>query len=190
MKNIVLFFLLISVTSVFSQKDTIWFDKEWSVKEKDSSVYYRIATLKEERFKEFFPFMDYDTLHVKLKEGITLEKEKNTFQGEVVYYNKDTSISERVIYKNGFRYGTHKTYYKSGKLKSTKSYIFGVLKGPCRIYFEEGNLYEMGAYLDNKREGIWKVYYKNNKLKEQGMYKAGQKTGVWKVFYYNGTAQD
>jgi len=190
MKNCTIVFLLLSVTAAFSQKDTIWFDADWKVKVKDSAVYYRIATLKEERFKEFFPFVDYDRSGVKLKQGITLEKEKNTFKGEVIYYNEDGTIFERILYKNGFRYGVHKTYYKSGKLKSTKSYLFGVLKGPCRIYFEEGNLFEMGVYVKDKREGTWKVFYKNSKLKEQGMYKAGLKVGVWKVFYYNGTSQN
>ncbi|WP_139958520.1 toxin-antitoxin system YwqK family antitoxin [Flavicella sediminum] len=191
MKNIGLIILVtFSVFKGHSQTDTIWFDKEWKVQAEEAATYFRVATLKEERFKEFFPFKDYNLQGEKLKEGVTLEKVKDAFVGEVVYFNADGSVAERMVYKNGFKYGDHKVYYKSGKLKISESYLFGVLKGPSKSYNEDGTLLESGVYIDDKREGVWKVYYKNGKLKEQGLYKKGLRVGIWKTYYYNGTPQE
>ncbi|MFC2110201.1 toxin-antitoxin system YwqK family antitoxin [Bacteroidota bacterium] len=191
MKNLVLlFFIAFSVLRSYAQTDTIWFDKEWKTQVQDSATFFRVANLKEERFKEFFHFKDYNLKGEKLKEGVSLKKTEDVFVGEVIYFFQDGSVSERIVYKNGFRFGDHKTYYESGKLKTIKSYLFGELKGPSRTYNEDGTLLESGVYIKNEREGVWKVYYKNGKLKEQGLYKKGLRVGIWKTYYYNGTSQE
>lgn len=176
--------------SLYAQKDTLWFDAEWKLTQQDAAVFVRVAEFKELHFKEFYPFTDFDSLGVKLKEGITLDKNTNAFEGEIVYFENGDTVKERILYKNGAPYGAHKTYYPSGKIKSIKNYVFGVLKGGYKSYYENGNLFEVGAYLDNKRNGTWKVYYTNRKLKEQGQYKNDVRVGVWKVFYYNGLPQE
>jgi len=183
------FFLLIN-GFLFSQMDTIWFDSEWGIQEKDSASFYRLSEHKEIRFKDFYYFTDYTRDDLKVKQGVSLEEKKDKFEGEVVYYKKGVYVSDRILYRNGFPYGTHKIYYNSGKLKSIKNYGFGVLKGVSKVYFEDGVLKESGVYANNKRNGEWKVYYPNRKLKEQGHYKKGVRVGVWKVYYYNGMAQD
>ena len=191
LKGRVVFCLLILVTAnMFSQKDTIWFDAEWNLKPRDSAVYHRISEHKEVRFKDYYHFIDYDSLGVRLKKGVSLDKNSDVFEGEVIYYEEGAFVSERVLYRNGAPYGAHKIYYKSGKLKSLKSYVFGVLTGPSKSYYESGALLETGAYSDNTRNGEWKVYYPNRKLKEQGMYRNDVRVGVWKVYYYNGTSQE
>jgi len=174
---------------VFSQKDTIWFDSEWKIQAKEVAIYYRISEHKEVRFKDYYHFTDYDILGVKLKEGVSLDKNTDVFEGEVVYYQDGTFVSERILYRNGSAYGTHKIYYTSGKVKSIKNYDFGVLQGSSRVYYEDGVLKEIGVYTNNERNGECKVYYPNRKLKEQGQYKKGVRVGVWKVYYYNGTSQ-
>jgi hypothetical protein len=182
------FFLLVN-GFLFSQKDTIWFDSEWKVQQKDSADFYRLSEHKEVRFKDFYYFIDYTIDGLKLKKGVSLEEKIDKFEGEVVYYRAGTYISERILFRNGSPYGRHKIYYNSGKLESEKNYAFGVLTGPSKVYFEEGVLKESGAYTGNKRNGQWKVYYPNRKLKEQGEYRDGVRVGVWKVFYYNGIPQ-
>lgn len=176
--------------SAQSFKDTIWFDKEWKIQSKDSAVYFRAIQHKEIRFKDFYDFKDFDLTGTKLKQGVSLKKDSDLFDGEVLYFHSDGSISERKIFKNGFPYGSHKIYYNSGKIKTVRTYLFGVLKGISKTYNEKGGLLESGTYLKGKREGIWKTYYPNGKVKEQGTYKNDLKVGVWKVFYYNGTPQD
>ena len=153
-------------------------------------MYHRIYEHKEVRFKDFYHFTDFDSLEVKLKIGVSLDEKKDVFEGEVVYYEDGIFVSERILYRNGAPYGAHKIYYKSGKLKSLNSYVFGVLTGPSKTYYESGSLLETGAYSNNTRNGEWKVYYPNRKLKEQGMYKNDVRVGVWKVYYYNGTSQE
>lgn len=190
LKGIVVFFFMVSVSSAFSQKDTIWFDANWKAVQKDSSSYYRLSEHKEVRFKDFYHFTDYDSLGVKLKTGVSLEERSDKFEGEVVHYHNGERIAERILYKNGFPYGTHKVYYESGKLKSVKTYAYSKLNGPSKVYFEDGVLKESGAYEDGFRSGEWKVYYTNRKLKEQGQYHKGHRVGVWKVYYYNGTSQE
>lgn len=189
-RGIVICFFLLVNGILFSQKDTIWFDAEWNLKPKDSAVFKRITVHKEIRFKDYYNFTDYDSLGVKIKEGISLSKNKDIFEGEVIYYEEGTFVSERVLYRNGEPYGAHKIYYKSGKLKSLRSYVFGVLSGPSKTYYESGSLLETGAYSNNAKNGVWKVYYPNRKLKEQGLYKDDNRVGVWKVYYYNGTSQE
>ena len=192
MKKIILFAVLFSCVSLTAQtfKDTIWFDKEWKLQEKDSAAYFRVTHHKEIRFKDFYDFKDFDIQGTKLKEGVSTTKEENSFEGEIMYFHEDGSIAERKVFKNGFPFGTHKIYYKSGKTKTVRTYLFGVLKGVSKTYNEHGNLIESGIYKNDKREGVWKTFYRNGKVKEQGVYKNDLKVGVWKVYYYNGTSQD
>jgi len=189
-KGVIFYFFLTLSGFLYSQKDSIWFDAEWKVESKDAAVFYRVYEHKEIRFKDFYYFTDYSKDGLKLKKGVSLEEKEDKFEGEVVYYREGVYISERILYRNGFPYGTHKIYYNSGKLESIKNYAFGVLTGPSKVYYEDGVLKESGAYTENQRNGPWKVYYPNRKLKEQGEYRGGARVGVWKVYYYNGTAQD
>lgn len=183
-------FFLFLFGTLYSQKDTIWFDSEWKKQVKDSATYYRVSVHKEVRFKDFFHFVDYTSQGVKLKKGVSLEKETDKFEGEVIYYDKGMYVIERTLFRNGSPYGTQKIYYQSGKLKSEKTYNFGVLAGPSKVYYEDGSLKESGAYVNNERNHEWKVYYPNRKLKEQGNYHDGKRVGVWKVYYYNGISQE
>lgn len=189
LRGIVFFVFLLVNGFLYSQNDTIWFDSEWKVEAKDSAAFYRLSEYKEVRFKDFYHFTDYTSDGLKLKKGISLKEKSDKFEGEVVYYKEGVYISERILYRNGAPYGSHKIYYNSGKLESVKTYIFGVLSGPSKVYYEDGVLKEAGAYTNNERNGVWKTYYPNRKLKEQGYYKGGARSGVWRVFYYNGTSQ-
>jgi antitoxin component YwqK of YwqJK toxin-antitoxin module len=190
LRGVVLLFFLMVGGSLYSQKDTIWFDAEWKVQAKDSAAFYRISEHKEVRFKDFYHFTDYAQDGLKLKMGVSLEEKTDKFEGEVVYYNDGAYIRERILFRNGSPYGSHKIYYNSGRLKSVKTYNFGVLTGPSKVYYEDGVLKESGAYANNERNGEWKVYYPNRKLKEQGHYHDGVRVGVWKVYYYNGSSQE
>lgn len=189
-KRVIYVLFVLTTSVVFSQKDTIWFDSDWKAQIKDSATYYRLSEHKEERFKDFYHFVDYTKDGLKIKKGVSLEEKLNKFEGEVVYYNEGVYISERILFRNGSPYGSHKIYYNSGRLKSVKTYNFGVLTGPSKVYYEDGVLKESGAYTNNERNGEWKVYYPNRKLKEQGQYHDGVRVGVWKVYYYNGTSQE
>ena len=192
MKNLLIIIIVLFSSNIWSQtfSDTIWFDGEWKVKAKDSAVFFRALNHKEIRFKDFYDFKDFDLKGTKIKEGVSLKKEEDTFEGEVIYFHEDGSVSERKIFKNGFPFGSHKIYYNSGKLKTIRTYLFGILKGVSKTYSEKGGLLESGTYLKGKREGVWKTYYPNGKVKEQGLYKNDLKVGVWKVFYYNGASQE
>lgn len=192
MRKITILAFLISCFSLSAQTftDTIWFNKEWKSQVKDSAVYFRVVNRKEIRFKDFFEFKDFDMVGTKIKEGVSTKRESDSFEGELLYFHNDGSIAESKMFKNGFPFGAHKVFYKSGKPKTVRTYLFGVLKGASKTYNEDGKLIESGTYIKDKREGTWKTYYLNGKVKEQGVYSKGLKVGVWKVYYYNGTSQD
>ena len=191
MKKIVLILLFLGTCNLFAQKDTIYFDTDWNVKPKKEAVYYRLTNKEEQKFKEFFLFEDYSKESSnKIREGVTLKKEVNAFEGEIVFYAADGTVSERSIFKNGARYGVQKLYYKNGQVKSINYYLLGLLKGLSKNYSPAGILEEEGNYIEDLREGTWTLYYPNGKVKEQGMYLKGNRIGIWKVFYYNGASQD
>lgn len=192
MKNILVLVLLISSVSLAGQTytDTIWFDNAWKPQLKKSAAYFRVLSHKEIRFKDFYDFKDFDTTGTILKQGVSTDKKTDAFEGEILYFHDDGSISERKVFKNGFPFGSHIIYYKSGKVKTERTYLFGVLKGASKTYNEDGLLIESGIYINDKREGTWKTFYLNGKVKEQGKYNKGVKVGVWKVYYYNGASQD
>jgi antitoxin component YwqK of YwqJK toxin-antitoxin module len=82
-------------------------------------------------------------------------------------------------------------YYKSGKLKSERSYNEEKqLHGPYNIYYENGQLQEEEIYKNGFFDGPHKTYYENGQLKSEAFYKNGKAEGLSRDYYRNGNIQN
>jgi len=166
MKKFVLSTLIILYVFTFNlsaQKDTIWYDSNWKKTAKSNASYYRSEVLKK---GDFYWFVDYYISGSKQMEGLSLDKDKEVYQGVI------------------------KWYHENGKLKSEEDYKEGKKDGKWKELFENGNVKETGSYENGQKEGIWKSYYTNGKLKHEGKYVFDRKVDIWKTNYYDGTLEN
>ncbi len=180
-------FVFIFSTSVFAQKDTIWFDANWAKTTKSQASYFRPAPAKKDNG---YLLVDYFLSGEKQMEAFSLMSNEEKFEGEVIWYYENGKIMQTVNYKNNVPNGLRKNYHQSGTLKSKYSYDDDKISGDWIAYYENAKLSESGTYKDDERTGVWKEYHNNGKLKGEGEYKEGKKIGVWKMYYYDGIEEE
>lgn len=190
MKKII--FLTISIQflfnfSSFAQKDTIWFDKNWKETTKSKASFYRCECTKK---GDGYLYTDYYISGVKQMEGISLDKNKEVYDGIVRWYFENGSIFQIVNYKKGTLDGERQIFYENGKPKGDSYYKNGELNGKWNEYYENSELKETGFYKEDQKDGNWKSYYKNGKIKSEGKYIFDNKIGEWKTYYYEGVGQN
>ena len=172
------------LTSSVSAQETIWFDANWNLTEKEKATYYRPAPKKQNKG---YWIVDYHMNGKIQMEGFSyvLEANNEKFEGLIKYYFSTGIIYQEVNYLDGEIDGIRKIYFESGKLKEVRSYEDNKMEGRYLEYYETGELLSTGDYEGSLKEGVWKMYYKNGKMKERGKYEAGEKIGIWKTFYKN-----
>jgi antitoxin component YwqK of YwqJK toxin-antitoxin module len=95
--------------------------------------------------------------------------------GVSTYYDKDGSISNTEIYKNGY-------LLRKGIIDAN-----GFYQGNWEEYYLNGKLKSKGAYKDGKKYGKWEYYFTTGKVEQKGSYDAnGRFTGEWNWYYENG----
>ena len=176
-----------SITLAQAEKDTIWFDANWSTSTKNQASYYRPKPIKKE--KGFF-WSDFYLSGAKQMEAISLKENEEVFEGTVTWYYENGHVMQTVNYKNNSLVGERKNYHESGPLKSQYSYENGNIEGPWVGYHENSKLSESGIFKSGTRNGEWKEYHKNGKLKGEGSYNDGKKVGVWEMYYYEGKSEN
>ena len=93
-------------------------------------------------------------------------------EGKTVIYYSSGTIKEVFIYRKGFIVGTAKTYYPSGKLKSTTPYtrpkntIYGIVSH----FYENGQVEKKGKQYKNKKIGVWEYFDENSNLIKKETY--------------------
>jgi len=190
MKNLTTFFCLfifIFSTTLFAQKDTLWYDANWSKTTKSQASYFRPAPDKKDNG---YWWVDYYIDGTKQMEALSLKEHEELFDGNVTWYYDNGKVMQTVNYKNNLPHGLRKNYHKSGTLKSEYSYIENKISGDWITYHENAQLSESGKYVDGKRTGLWKEYYNNGKLKAEGEYTNDKKIGTWQLYYYDDTLQE
>ncbi len=172
------------LTSSVSAQETVWFDANWNLTEKDKAIYYRPTPKKQ---NNGFWIVDYYMNGIKQMEGYSsvLDVNNEKFDGVIKYYFSTGILYQEVRYSKGEIEGVRKIYFKSGKIKEVRSYEKDKMEGRYLEYYKTGELLTTGDYEDNLKEGVWKTYYKNGKMKERGKYEVGKKIGIWKTFYKN-----
>ncbi len=85
-------------------------------------------------------------------------------------------VVNEVTYKNGIREGLTKTFYKSGRLRTTKWYVNGLVQDSVSWFYEEGQLFRTTPYRNDTIDGIQKQYYRTGQLKAKIGYSKGLRT--------------
>ncbi len=176
-----------SISTAQVEKDTLWFDANWSTSAKNQASYFRPQPTKQ---GNGFVWIDYFLSGAKQMEAVSLKENEEIFDGTVTWYFENGNVMQSVNYKKGILFGERKNYHESGPLKSQYSYKDALIDGLWVGYFENAKLSESGAYTKGQREGAWKEYHKNGKLKGEGKYVNGKKVGTWKMYYYDGKSED
>ncbi len=190
MKNIISLILVILLAiplTLSAQNDTIWYDSNWKKTTKNNANFYRSNVIKK---GDSFWFVDYYISGSKQMEGLSLDKEKEVYQGEIKWYHENGKIFQNVNYKDGILNGKRQVYFENGKLKSEESYTQGKKNGKWKAWFDNGSIKETGFFENGQKEGVWKSYYLNGKLKNEGKYVFDRKVDIWKTNYYDGTVEN
>ena len=183
--SITLLFIF-SITSAYAQKDTIWYDTNWKIATKSKASYFRCHDV---QVDNGYWFTDYYVSGAKQMEGLSLEKDKEVYQGVVKWYHENGNLFQLVNYDKGILNGKRQVYYENGKIKTEENYKQGKKDGKWKASYENGNAKETGFFENGQKEGVWKIYYSNGKLKNKGKYVFDRKVDVWETNYYDGTME-
>jgi antitoxin component YwqK of YwqJK toxin-antitoxin module len=94
---------------------------------------------------------------------------------------------ENLTYLNKNLYsGKCKSFYESGKIKSSQEYFNGKDNGKWTFYYENGQIETLGLYANGIREGSWEYFYESGTIKQESYYEDGKAMGTWKKYYENG----
>lgn len=86
---------------------------------------------------------------------------------------QDSTLAEKVTYRNDRKEGEWIQYYPNGTIFLKSYYSEGVLNGTFDVWFENGKPEFSGAYKNNLREGIWLIYNEDGTLKYKLNYVSG-----------------
>ncbi len=98
----------------------------------------------------------YDTINMIDKKGY--KKGKWVIKGMHYFTGRTKTISgyrpdqtvETGIYNNNRKEGIWEEYYSNGKMRSTLTYVNGVLEGPATFYNSDGKVMKEGSFKGNK----------------------------------------
>ncbi|KAA5821398.1 hypothetical protein FPF71_16090 [Algibacter amylolyticus] len=150
MKNLTLLLALFIATTIYAQKDTLYFNSNWVKSTKKEASFYRLIPIK--KVGDLFEIKDYYTNGNLQMEGYYSNLEDKTFHGEV------------------------KWYYENGQLREVRHYNNNVLVGEALYYSKKGFLRAQGIYKDNT---YWSGTFLDNCCYVGYIleYKDGKKTG-------------
>lgn len=135
---ITLIIALVAIQSLFTQLDTLYYDKEWKgVSSKVFANYYRVIetpTLASENSSK--PFRTF------YKSG--------ELQSEGYYIKMSPEDDTETIFDGDFT-----AYYKNGNIEWTANYRNGLLDGEIIFYNENGLISEQAFFIDGLMDGIY-----------------------------------
>ena len=103
--------------------------------------------------------------------------------GELTFDKKN-----KITFLNKIPYtGSCNSFFFSGDLKSTESYLNGKDDGKWIYYFINGNKQVEGEFSLGKKINKWTYYYENGTIWRENFYnEMGMKTGIWKEYNTKG----
>ena len=81
------------------------------------------------------------------------------------------------------------SYYNTGMLEYSSSYLDDKLDGPSYHYNIEGVLVSYAEYSKGSTHGLWEIFYDSGELKYSCTYFYGHKHGEEKFYHDNGQIQ-
>jgi len=82
----------------------------------------------------------------------------NMKNGLSIKFYTDSTLAEKITYKNDRKEGDWIQYYASGKMFLRSNYTEGYLNGKFEVWYENGNHEIIGLYKNNLREGKWIIF--------------------------------
>ena len=146
--------------------DTLYYDKNWRViGNKTFASYYRYAlypadSLAPKYFKTFY-------INGELQgEGMFIELDKrhdsnSLFEGEVLLYHKNGSLSEKKIYTDGKQNGEYTNYYENGNIKEHVLLSNGKKNGILAHFSEDGTVCRLHEYENDNSADYYVVVDKD-----------------------------
>lgn len=145
-------FLIVSVLffqTVFSQNsETIYYNKDWEVTNKDKALFYRLMPLKE--LGELILIRDFYINGTPQFEGYALKKDENAYVGDIIWYDENGNDDNFRQYYNETATPVLTYYHQNGKIRKKVQYKDGVKTGETIIYDKDGNVLMKGIYKEGK----------------------------------------
>ncbi|HEY4784769.1 MAG TPA: TonB family protein [Bacteroidales bacterium] len=122
MRLLVLLFLFVNLTPLFSQKiiDTVYLNKNFEKTKKPRAVYYRCIS--KDTTSGLFRIMEYQRSGEMIRMGLYKEKSAQTAEGMVTRFYPNGKIKHEAIYVNGKLNGLVKSYYNNGNVMREEKY--------------------------------------------------------------------
>jgi len=122
----------------------------------------------------------------KDKDNMDIYKWKEKWFVSIFYDNETNQLKEEGNWKNGYKHGEFKTYYQSGNIKETYSFIKDLLDGEYKSMYENGQSKKYEIWAQGKIDGECKEWYENGQLKTYEVNVMGEIDGKSDTWYENG----
>ena len=176
--------LLLILYPCFAQNDTIYFDTDWNVSNKEYASFYRPPIKKQ---GNLFEVKDYFINGQLQSHGFSKSDAEDIWHGKVKYYHTNDSIQAVANYKDNKLEGYFKEYYESGELKSEFLFKENIAHGDHKIYHKNGQLYAIKTFSNGIETGEIRQFYENGNKEFEGQFDAnGKKDGLWKAWNIEG----
>ncbi len=168
-KILTVFILLLGFKGFTQKKDTIFYDKYWNKSLKKDALYYRLTPPK--MVNNLFEIRDYymdGTLQMK---GFSTSSNKSVFQGDVIWYYPNGSITVHKTYEHGKLTGEESSYFKDGSLMSKGVYKNGKpFEGT--FYLSSTSKDKTASYENGVLKSYNTFFEANKKVAKQTLYNA------------------
>jgi antitoxin component YwqK of YwqJK toxin-antitoxin module len=128
---------------------------------------------KKGKLKKYF---NYDS------SGVAISSGKKDYKLHDIY---GFNYTEATLKKGKFE-GEHNTYWKSGSLRKTKTFVNGVLNGKVEEFYESGEIDKRCFIKEGNYHGKFESFHISGKKHAVGYYYEGDKVGEWKFYNPNG----
>ena len=173
-----LFCLLIQ--GLVAQNDTIWLSKNWNKTTKNQAAFFRPKPVKKGNLYEMKDYYLSGQLQML---GYSKSADKDVFDGEVIWYNSDGTISSKKHYKNGLLEGRSTMYYNNKPYESIYN-MGGLVEGAIVCPSYNSNASYILNYKNNKR--VKAIHYFNTAkttVKKEEFF--NEKSRPKKTVFYN-----
>jgi antitoxin component YwqK of YwqJK toxin-antitoxin module len=101
----------------------------------------------------------------------------NIKNGPALKFYPDSTVAERLTYKNDIPEGQCIQYYPDGSLSMKSNYSNGKFNGRFEVWFPNGQIEFSGQYKNDVRDGQWLIYKNDGTVK-------------YKITYIDGVTKD
>jgi antitoxin component YwqK of YwqJK toxin-antitoxin module len=131
-----------------------------------------------------------NTVIIKDENGKIIEKYETSGDsirsGLSEKFDSNGNLRSTETYLNGLLTGERTIYYPTGEKQIIEHYQLGDFDGLYQFFFQSGQLEFEGNYLKNEMIGDWKRYYTNGQLQEIVRFEGNEENGPFIEYYENG----